>query len=849
MDGFVDRGHGGVTELRIHGVSGTPPSETLNDPQVICVSGDSTAGFFRRVWLGGPPPATLADADVPAAGDRAAFRREAYSWGGLTSGSGSRALWMLLLPFMLANLAFWMYPEARPSEPRLRRPRDSSAALQRLFSLSLTVTLILVAVNLSTDLVGWQCGGSSACLASHGFLHFLSMSFFQPPGHRLAVATLVPLAVVALLWVLGNKSWNNYERIQVPRANSGVADRFSPPPIGERKMWNGAKPVRKLRSLHVSTGFATAGIFLLAPLASNRSGWGVVIIVLLVLLLAIVAGAVLVLLVPRLWRRTDPGTQETPQSEGMLRSRGIDQWTLLPWLTLVLVIAGGVVALCTRVGPVFAIGPLPWFSGAFGWTLLAQMALLTAIAVILAAVALRSRQRNQGSAEPAGAGSTGGPARRYRRALGGLAGPVLMLLSWMLAVGFAAGLILRAADYLGTPAVVGGPRVSPDALLVPSSLYWIAAGAFCFLAATVLVAAAAVGWAWSHPGQQLVKDIYGEAADAPRGSSASQRARAIAKDWTLAGLSDRAPLLLALMAGVLVAVTVAGVVGYLPATGFPGHQAHGLWLWQNASWLATAGSWAIGALAVALIALGGAAYRNAHTRRTVGILWDLGTFWPRATHPLAPPCYSERTMPDLINRTRWLTPGQPDLVVLSAHSQGAVIAAALVLQLDPEQQERTALLTYGNPLARLYSRYFPAYFGRQVIDETGWRLAAGPTGHRAMPSDQQERSGWPWRNLYRASDPIGGPVFRDYLAVEALYRPGVNGTGGDNDDVDRQFLDPLFNPPDGDTASPPILGHSGYFDDRYFSSCLQKVILLAASRGTARVTLPADGAGGAGPGS
>jgi hypothetical protein len=847
MDGFVDRSCGGVTELRIHGVSGTPPSETLNDPNVMCVSGDSAAGFFRRVWLGGPPPATLAYADVPATGDRAASRREAYSWGGLTSGSGSRALWMLLLPFMLANVAFWMYPEARPAEPRLRWPRNWSAALQRLFSLSLTVTLILVAVNLSTDLVGWQCGGSPACLANHGFLHFLSTSFFQPPGHRLAVATLVPLAVVALLWVLGNKSWNNYERIQVPQANSGAADRFSPPPIGERKMWNGARPVRKLRSLHVSTGFATAGIFLLAPLTTGRSGWRVVIIVLLALLLAVVAGALLVLLVPGRWRREPPGTQDTPQSGGMLKSRGIDQWTLLPWLTLVLVIAGGSVALFSRVGPVFAIGPLPWFSKAFGWTLLAHMALLTAIAAIIAVAALRSRQPNKGPAEPAGAGSTGGTTLRYRRGLGGLAGPVLMLLSWMLAVGFAAGLILRAADYLGTPTVVGGPRVSPDALLVPSSLYWIAAGAFCFLAATALVAAAAVGWAWLHPGQQRVKETYGEAG-APNGSTASQRARTIAKDWTRAGLTDQAPLLLAIMAGVLVAVTVAGVLGYLPATGFPGHKAHGLWLWQHASWLATAGSWSIGAAAVALIALGWAAYRNDQTRRTVGILWDLGTFWPRATHPLAPPCYSERTMPDLINRTGWLAPAQRDLVVLSAHSQGAVIAAALVLQLDPEQQEKTALLTYGNPVARLYSRYFPAYFGRQVLDETGRRLVARAPDQRAMPSGQQERSGWPWRNLYRASDPIGGPVFCDYLAVENLYRPGANGMGGDNNDVDRQFLDPLFNPPAGDTASPPVLGHSGYFDDRYFSSCLQRVILLAGRRGIDRVTLPADGAGGAGPG-
>src|SRR6266487_6884031 len=111
-------------------ISATPPDSMLENPHVTSVSGDSTAGFYRRIWLGGEPSRSLTYADLPNK-----RRREAYSWGGLTSGASSRALWMLLLPFMLANVAFWMYPAATlppGEEPRWRSPaRDFAAALQR----------------------------------------------------------------------------------------------------------------------------------------------------------------------------------------------------------------------------------------------------------------------------------------------------------------------------------------------------------------------------------------------------------------------------------------------------------------------------------------------------------------------------------------------------------------------------------------------------------------------------------------------------------------------------------------------------------------------------------------------
>src|SRR3954465_7513991 len=51
--GDVDRTTGGTTELRVHGVSGTPPEATLDHPHTERVAGDADAGFYRRGGGGG----------------------------------------------------------------------------------------------------------------------------------------------------------------------------------------------------------------------------------------------------------------------------------------------------------------------------------------------------------------------------------------------------------------------------------------------------------------------------------------------------------------------------------------------------------------------------------------------------------------------------------------------------------------------------------------------------------------------------------------------------------------------------------------------------------------------------
>ena len=81
----------------------------------------------------------------------------------------------------------------------------------------------------------------------------------------------------------------------------------------------------------------------------------------------------------------------------------------------------------------------------------------------------------------------------------------------------------------------------------------------------------------------------------------------------------------------------------------------------------------------ALMAFLYAAWSDPTKRRTIGVLWDVGTFWPRSYHPLSPPCYTERAVPELQRRMWWLH-DNGGRVMLVAHSQGAVLATAALVQ-------------------------------------------------------------------------------------------------------------------------------------------------------------------------
>ncbi|MFJ3923115.1 hypothetical protein [Streptomyces sp. NPDC090022] len=171
---------------------------------------------------------------------------------------------------------------------------------------------------------------------------------------------------------------------------------------------------------------------------------------------------------------------------------------------------------------------------------------------------------------------------------------------------------------------------------------------------------------------------------------------------------------------------------------------------------------------------------------------------PRAAHPCAPPCYAERAVPDLTWRMTTWTGRTGGRLVVSGHSQGSVLAAAAVWQLPPAVRHRVALLTYGSPLTRLYGRWFPAYFG--------------PAPLRALHRDVDC-----WRNLWRATDPIGGPV--------------LAGTDG-GPAVDRGPLaDPLaYGRTPSHPLPAPILGHGDYQADPVFAAERDALLVRLAAR-------------------
>lgn len=743
---------GTALELLVHGVGGTTPQEMLNDPRTVRITGDHTAAVFRRaddVDAEHSPDDRRRDGPVP----------EAYVWCNLTSGNGTRALWLLLLPFMVVNLAHWM----RPTAHGRRRTVRLYGLLVRLAGLTLTVLLVAAACEVALDLAAWQCAGTAACADRHSWLGFLSPTvsdggWWSAPGRRLALAAVVPTALTVLLWYLSRRTWSDYESQQPIERAPEPEGEGGPTALGRPGFWYGRRLVARLRAAHTAAGLITvaAAVGSAAARHDRRPGGPAVLDTLGLMLEAALA----VCAVAVVWVVCRRGRSEK-RLDRTLDERFVRR---LPLAALALLVLAVLYAGWER--PEWTSrGRLP------GDTTFGGIALVQGLLVIVLGVVAYVLHRTD-------------PDRRA--VLRGLGGPAVAMLACALGGVMSGGVAQRVSDWLdGTGASIDGP---------PVLLTWQAS----VIPPLLVVLLGLFGWL-AHRAWQLARaERVAVALDYPDETQDRARTRRIAYTRAMASLTDRGPRVVALTSGVTLLLGAGALVGALATDETPGEAAQGTYpVVHGAAETAQAlGSWMIGLGFILFVTWGRRAYKDPAARRTIGILWDVGTFWPRASHPFAPPCYAERAVPDLTWRMATWTRATGGRLVISGHSQGSVLAAAAAWQLAPSARKRVALLTYGSPLERLYGRWFPAHFGPAALGSL----------HRDVDC---------WRNLYRLTDPIGGP----------MRLPGAQ--------VDHApLMDPLAY---GRTAllplPAPILGHSDYQADPAFAEERRK--LLARLRPTA----------------
>jgi hypothetical protein len=738
----VDRAGGDGVELRVHGVSGGPAEKILDHPIVVRVAGDDHAGFYR------PRPGA-----GTAGGATAGVTVEAYHWGALTAGAAVRtASMLLLLPFMLGNLAVWLRPT-----PTHRF--DLLGALCRLLAGTLTAAFMLSIIGITLDLVGWQCVPYDQCREGRAYLSWLQA---VPMGPRLALLSLIPLLALRVIWAIGTRTARALEGFRSPSPSPPTAEPTAS--LSAPGFWDDERTAAWLRQIHVAVGAGTLDASLLAGISGGQRLTARLLLVIAVGLLAFCA---VLLCLPVPTSRAGIIRYLRPLSAA---TAGITLLSL------------GYAAQAGTVQPM--PGQLPGYEGSTGVLFAGQGVLLVVLAVVTMA-------------------HPGSKASIRPRLRTGLGTPIVAAASVTVAGAFAATLVFRVADQLDRGAIPGPVRPNPPGVapLDPPVAYWWSA--LAGLAALMIVAAAASTTLMlsRRRRRRLAKRIIEQDyPDAP--ADATPRLEAVRNAITRSHVIDElGPTLITffLISSLGLATLAFDLIGLGPTQLVADLVAQHQEATLLTAYITDGGVWIISLLVIGLMILGYRSYRSADTRRLVAALWDLGDFWPRTVHPFAPPCYTARAVPELAKRVSALAAEGP--VVISGHSHGSVLAAATILQLSPAALRNVALITHGSPLRRIYARLYPTYLGEQTLCEVAERLNGR------------------WRNLWRETDPVAGPIFgRTSTGQQLCSAPG---TGS----VDVRLRDPRSVTIDpADTVPPPVERHWPYHRQPAYQTAVRELI-------------------------
>ena len=806
-----------VTELRIHGVSGSDGPTMLEHPGTLQVAGDNVTGFYRR-WS----PDGAGRPSVP-------WKLEAYSWGGLTEKPLASAAWLLLAPFMMYNVAYFMLPPSakagdpdtviKQPVPHLRRDRGHRIAgvLLRLLALAATVQFVSVTALLVVSTVAWQAAGRAGMLPN-----WMGWYGDWAAGWRVTLALAAVAVVIAVLWWVSVTSGSRYEsRTSAARARLNALW-----PLTQPGFWKGQALVSRQRTLHAAAACATAALIAALPADQPAAAHAAAVTVAAVAL----AAAACSIISPISSRHEVTMVQGGRMRDGAPRRGRADNWC---WgvlgASVAALILTAVVSGWTDHRHGWQTGALPGLTIFFGVLLAVQVALLIMLTVTVVVLARRAPSPGADSAR-----------RPY------LGGGLTALIA---ALGFSLGGLLSAVISIGVTRLLGTPvpsgfrfAIAPsDELGVPWPMYTFAA-ALAGILAGGLVAAVVVfikyrnrsaGFqAQPDGGPSQVAGAYAASTAGPAGSTGDGTAytkhrAAIASAWSLALVTDDAPVATVLTVGGSLALVLAAEILAAATAGGAGHPTLLPALWHGLATLTALVGFLVAGWLVALLRMD---YTNTSRRKTIGALWDVGTFWPRAVHPLAPPCYAERAVPEIVDRIRLLTghygnepddaaflhaeAGLPDLprtrgltvpagpLLLTGYSQGAAITPAVIAQLPAEVLPSVALLTLASPAQRLYGRAFPAYYGPPQLTALADLLDANTTPGQPLKEGQPPGR---WKNLRRKSDYIGSWIFTE-------PRPRLS-EADLRDNVDQPCWDPVILVQDANPTPPPTHRHSQWWQD------------------------------------
>ncbi|GAA3952966.1 hypothetical protein [Gordonia caeni] len=701
-----------ILEIRTHGVSGTPPEQVLADEigamppgDVVAVPGSLSPdrGFVHRVDAHRKP--------VPV-GDDPNHHVWAYHWGRMTSGGWKKALWAVLVPFALINTAYAMLPA---------HDDTWSARLSRwavhLLGVALTVVFTLQLSLVAYDILAYQClgpaarPGETACLTPLGLDDHLR--------HNPTALAWAATGVVVLVLMIGGLvtrisdidtrgALRPDEQADHPGARAGLA---------RADFYDGDVTAPILRTVH-GIAAPTAVTVMILVVGAPSQYWPIPVAVLGLL------GAVL--LIVDLWPREKLAHLGTPAGEWALRIGGFG--AVVAANAVVFAVAGvrlpdqlerpaddvGARALAGADGPVW----IALVVCAFSWLALCGTLLLTG-----------SFRRRRDLPKP------------YRPWLFGATPLLLTGLGVMLGAGFGAGLarLIGLAGRGGSPVVVL-PRVY-DTIALQWGLVTVLLGA----ALAGFAVGVATSWWW---GRNPIAECLSEVG--PGGSRAGELSGV--QRWNLrrrVWLATLNRYVQYPIAGFFSAAVVAALVAAIAPDHFGAP-------------LRVLGAFALLAFVLGLGFLIQRAINNPDgAGRTLGVLWDVASFWPREGHPVVPPAYAPVVITDIVRRVRDEVARHPGTrIVLCGHSQGSLImyAAAQRLTQTAEPVTGLALLSYGSQLQWAYGRTFPDY-----LDFDSHVQLTGALDGR-------------WINLIRFTDPVGGPVLSWGLSAPDPAGTPVEGT-------------------------------------------------------------------------